>query len=85
MNRIVAIVLMLLFSAAPAFAVPLMEKEELQSLLGSDKVVILDVRSGRDWSSSEFKIAGAIRADSGEFDSWSQAYAKDQKIVLYCA
>ena len=30
----------------------LMEKEELKALLGSEDVVILDVREGRDWSTS---------------------------------
>lgn len=76
-----------LFAFSPSFAgsVQFMEKEELKSLLGSENLVILDVRTGRDWSTSEFKIPGAVRASSGDFSNWSSNYAKDSTIVLYCA
>lgn len=88
MKRIVMLLLAaLVFSASQAMAgnVNLMEIEELKPLLGSDDVVILDVRTGRDWSTSEFKIPGAIRSSSSDFSSWADAYPKDKKIVLYCA
>jgi rhodanese-related sulfurtransferase len=77
----------LCFSFAPAFAgtVGMMEIQELKQLLGSDDIVILDVRTGRDWSTSEFKIPEAIRATSNEFDTWGNQFPKDKKIVLYCA
>lgn len=65
--------------------VPTMNKDELKVELGSEKIVILDVRSGRDWSSSEFKIQGAIRAPGAQIDEWSKNYGKEQKLVLYCA
>ncbi len=65
--------------------VPTMSKDELKSHLGSDKVVILDVRSGRDWSSSEFMIKGAIRAAGNDIATWSKDYPKDKTLVLYCA
>ncbi len=76
-----------LVSGTPVIAgdVKLMEKEELSSLLGSDDLVILDVRTGRDWSSSEFKIKGAIRASSSNFSMWAESYPKDKTVVLYCA
>lgn len=64
---------------------PTMSKEELKSRLTSANLVILDVRSGRDWSSSEFKIKGAIRAPGSELAQWSKNYQKDQALVLYCA
>ncbi len=66
-------------------AVPTMSKDELKNHLGSDKVVILDARSGRDWSSSEFMIQGAVRAAGGDIATWSKNYQKDQTLVLYCA
>ncbi len=74
-------------SALPALAgdVPTMSIDELKAQLDSDKIVILDVRSGRDWSSSEFKIKGAIRSPGKELPKWSASYAKDQTLVLYCA
>jgi hypothetical protein len=58
---------------------------ELKDMLGSKELVILDVRSGRDWSTSELKIKGAIRAGGDDFDSWANTYPKEKKIVLYCA
>lgn len=59
--------------------------EELKAKLGSPDIMILDVRTGTDWNSSEFKIKGAVRADPNEFDKWAETYPKDKKFVLYCA
>lgn len=75
------------FTLTPALAgdVQLIEKEELQGLLGTKNLVILDVRAGRDWSTSEFKIKGAVRADGADIAIWSETLAKDAKLVLYCA
>lgn len=68
-----------------AAGVQLMQKEELKPLIGSENVVVLDVRTGRDWSSSEFKIQGAVRAPSSKFGEWKDNFAKDKTLVLYCA
>lgn len=63
----------------------MMSKEELKNDMENGEVIILDVRSGNDWSSSEFKIKGAHRADPKQFKSWVSNYPKDKKIILYCA
>jgi rhodanese-related sulfurtransferase len=87
MKRIVSFLIALaVFAATPLFAtsVPTMDKEELKSQLGSEKLVILDVRQGRDWSTSEFKIKDALRVDKGDL-SIAKNYPKDSTIVLYCA
>lgn len=60
-------------------------KEELKSQLGSADVMVLDVRSGKDWTSSELKIQGAVREDPKEIETWHAKYAKDKKIIVYCA
>ena len=60
-------------------------KEELKKIMGEDTVLILDVRAGRDWGSSEFKIKGAHRAAPKDFNLWSNKYPKDKTLVLYCA
>ncbi len=73
------------FSSAVAVDVKLMEKEELQGLLGAKDLVLLDVRTGMDWSTSELKIKGAMRADGAAFNSWAEKYPKNGKVVLYCA
>ena len=80
-------VFLVLAAVLPAAAadVPRMTMEELKALLDSPDLAILDVRSGRDWSASEFKIKGSRRVDVKNIDSWLPNYRKDQTIVLYCA
>ena len=88
MKKLIAFCLLFLcMSALPVIAgdAPTVSKDELKSMLGSSDLVLLDVRTGRDWSSSEFKIKGAIRASGDDFDKWSETYPKDKKIILYCA
>jgi hypothetical protein len=72
-------------SMSDAKDIPTMTKEELKTQLDSSDVMILDVRKGKDWKSSEFKIKGASRADPNEFDKWAETYPKDKTFVLYCA
>ena len=64
--------------------VPRMTKEKLKGLLGNPNLVILDVRTGKDWDASEFKIKGAIREEGFDI-SWFDKYPKDKTIVIYCA
>lgn len=88
MKKLLAILVSIIcFTAFPALAgdVKLMTTTELKEMLGADDLVILDVRAGRDWSTSELKIAGAIRVDGDDFVSWGNSYPKEKKIVLYCA
>lgn len=86
MKKILTFLIVLLVATTPLFAasVPKMDKEELKSLLGSENLVILDVRQGRDWSTSEFKIKDALRVDGGDL-SVAKTYPKDNIFVLYCA
>lgn len=74
--------------AVPAMAqedFPRMTKEELKEMLGSPDLVIVDVRVGKDWKASEFKVKGAVREDPGNVDPAAGKYAKDKTLVLYCA
>lgn len=86
MKKILAFLIVLLVATTPLFAasVPKMDKDQLKSLLGSENLVILDVRQGRDWSTSEFKIKNALRVDGGDL-SVAKNYPKDSTFVLYCA
>ncbi len=61
-----------------------MTKEELKDILGNETASILDVRTGRDWSSSEYKIKGAERIDNNILTQ-TKKYPKNQTLVLYCA
>jgi rhodanese-related sulfurtransferase len=73
--------------ALPAFAeeVGIIDTDGLKAMLGSENLVVIDVRAGRDWSSSEFKIKGAVREEPGNTASWAGKYPKDKTYVLYCA
>lgn len=88
MKKIALILVMLLLSGATsvwAGSVKTMDKEELKAMLDSPDLVILDVRRGRDWSSSEFKITGAQRLENDGVASAVNTLSKDKTIVLYCA
>jgi len=63
----------------------IMDKDALNAMLAAPDLVILDVRTGKDWSSSEFKIQSAERAPAAEYADWSASYSKDKNLVLYCA
>ena len=65
--------------------VPLMTIDQLRSRLDKPDIVIIDVRAGSDWTSSDQKISGAVRSDPKEFSKWSNIYPKKDTIVLYCA
>jgi len=84
---IMALAVGLSASVPTAFAkkVPVITKEELEPILNDGDVVVLDVRRGRDWNSSEFKIQGAVRVDARKIKNWVGNYSKDKKLVLYCA
>lgn len=88
MKKIVFFLLILLFAGASSAwsgTVERMDKDELKAMLDSADLVLLDVRKGRDWSSSEFKIKGARRLTGDEVAAALQRYPKDKTIVLYCA
>ena len=61
-----------------------MTKEQLKERMTADDVVIVDVRTGRDWKSSEFKIQGAVRV-AKDIVRWAAQYSSETKLVLYCA
>ena len=71
--------------AAVADEVPRMSKEELRAMLGNPDLVIIDVRSGKDWEASQSKIKGAVREEPRQAKSWADKYDKDKTYVLYCA
>ena len=85
MALILVVVMIATVKPAGAADVSTMTKEQLKDRLSDENLAVLDVRKGRDWSSSEYKIKGAKRTDPSKIDSWVGAYTKDQTLVLYCA
>jgi hypothetical protein len=71
--------------AAMAASIPRMTVDELKVHLGEEDYLVLDVRSGRDWASSEVKISGAERVEPRAVDQWVDNHDKEKTIVLYCA
>ena len=68
-----------------AGSAPRITKEELKSMLGDAKLVIVDLRRSKDWNSSEYKIKGAVRADPDprKVETWASIYGKDKTFVVY--
>jgi predicted sulfurtransferase len=71
--------------AGAASEAPRMSKEELKSRLSDKNIVLIDVRTDRDWTRSDSKIKGAVREDPVNVATWAKKYPKDKTIVLYCA
>ena len=87
LGLILAMALMLTSLGSPEAGsdAALMTKEELKAVLDDPDLVILDVRTGKDWTSSEFKIQGARYVEAKAYDDWAGTYPKSKKFVLYCA
>jgi rhodanese-related sulfurtransferase len=87
--RHLVLLLTLLFTLGAASAAwsedLIMDKDALNAMLSESDLVVLDVRTGKDWTSSEFKIKNAMRAPVGEYKDWSASLPKDKTLVTYCA
>lgn len=62
-----------------------MTKEDLQKRLGKSDIVVVDVRTGKDWGASENKIAKAVRVPLENVATLTKKYQKDNTFVFYCA
>jgi rhodanese-related sulfurtransferase len=65
--------------------VPRISTEQLKDILGNPDLILLDVRTEKEWGESDRKIVGAVRVDPDDVSSWAGEYTEDQKIILYCA
>jgi hypothetical protein len=72
-----------LLAHALAAEVSRMSKEELQAMLRNPEVIIIDVRSGSDWTASDSKIKGALREDPSKVETWVDKYPKDKTLIFY--
>jgi hypothetical protein len=60
-----------------------MTVEKLRERLAEPNLVVIDVRSGSDWTGSKEMIKGARREEPGKLD-WAAKYTPGQILVLYC-
>ena len=65
--------------------ITVISQDQLKEELAKPDVIVVDVRTGHDWDSSQFKIKGAQRQSPIDPKEWMSKYSKDKKIVLYCA
>lgn len=65
--------------------VPRVTKQGLRAIMDKPDVIVIDVRSGRDWTGSDSKIKGAVREDPEAVSSWANKYSKDKTLIFYCA
>lgn len=59
------------------------DKVALNDFLDSDNVSIIDVREGRDWKSSKYKIKGAIRLEPNDPKISDVPLPKDRTLIFY--
>ena len=87
--RWICLVWMVLIVGDGLFAAPpeadKITKEELSPLLGRPDVVVIDVRTGKDWTDAKLKIKGAVREDPMKPGMWMDKYPKEKMLVFYCA
>ena len=59
--------------------------EQLQAMLSDPDLLIIDLRTPRDWQQSTEKIPGAVRHDPQAVESWAQDLDTRKRVVTYCA
>ncbi len=78
--------------AAANAAVPRLQPDEVRGMIGKEDVLIVDVRDPSEVQASG-KVKGAVNVSRGmlefradpESPYHNPAFAKDKKVVLYCA
>lgn len=66
-------------------SVPRITVQEVKAKLDKgEDVVILDMRTGSDYSRSKYKIKGAIRMPVNYLESRYKELPRDKEIVTYC-
>ncbi len=73
------------FVTAAMADIQVMTKDELKEKLDDPNLVVVDVRTGKDWKASELKIKGAVRANAKDPSALAKAHGKDKTLVFYCA
>ena len=64
-------------------SVPIMTKEQLKPMLGSQGLTVIDVRVEEQWRFSNRKIPGAVHENPELFFTWVDKYPKRNTIVFY--
>lgn len=68
-----------------AAEVPRMTVDEIKGLLDDPAIIVLDVRTEKDWQAADVKIRGAVRKDPKKVADWAGELDRTKAYVLYCA
>ena len=71
-------------SQAGAPEAPRITIEKFKEIMGKPGVVVLDVRTQKDWDAGTNKIPGAFKENAKKVSEWMSKYGKDKTIVVYC-
>lgn len=82
---LVLLLSLFLFIPMIAEAVPKITVDELNSVLGTEDLVVIDSRKTSDWKKSDEMIEGSFRGDPWKTEEWIPDYPKDKRYVIYCA
>jgi hypothetical protein len=75
-----------LFSlTASGSEISLISINQLKLILDNPEIAVIDVRSSKDWQTSDIKIKGAVRGAPKNFESWAYDFSNDKVLILYCA
>jgi 3-mercaptopyruvate sulfurtransferase SseA len=60
-------------------------KDALKAMLDDPGVLVIDVRTEKEWKKADSKIKGAVWEDADEIKTWAGKYPRDKSIALYCS
>jgi predicted sulfurtransferase len=68
-----------------ADGVPRITAQELKAKIDKgEDLIVVDVRTGKDYADSRIKIKGAVRIPIVQIEERYRELPKDKEIVLYC-
>ena len=81
-----AIVLLVFGMAAPVTGqeITRIDPDKLEGMLGAPDLIVVDVRSAGQRTSSGKKIRTALMVQANRLENWTDDLAKKGQIVLYC-
>jgi rhodanese-related sulfurtransferase len=83
LGLLVSVFAILLSLPTSASEVSIISSIQLKRILDNPEIVIIDVRSSKDWRSSNIKIKGAVRKLPKSFESWAHDFSTDKELILY--
>ena len=71
-------------ASGTSIEVPRISIERTKEMLADPDVVIIDVRTAKNWWRSPSKIENAVREEPGWPERWRGSYSKNMTLIFYC-